>query len=384
MKRWTLRARLTALYGGLFFVAGAVLLGVTYLLVQNSVQAQLRSQADARVTAMREEAAKSGGAVDQADVQAIREAQERVRDAALGSLLTQGGLALGGVGVLACGFGWLVAGRALRPLQRITETTQRIAGASGRGLHERIALAGPRDEVKQLADSFDAMLEQLDRSFDGQRRFVANASHELRTPLTLNRALVELVTTDPDAGAEVRRLGATLLDVNDRHARLIDGLLTLADSENPLSERRPVDLAEIAGHVVDVLGAKCRSLELTSAPALGDPVLLERLAHNLVENAIRHNIADGWLSVRTSVSGELAELTVTNAGESVPAYEIESWFEPFRRGGDRRTGADRGFGLGLSIVRAIANAHGGSVRAEPREGGGLVVTVGLPLVSGKP
>ncbi|MDQ7906837.1 HAMP domain-containing sensor histidine kinase [Phytohabitans sp. ZYX-F-186] len=382
MNRWTIRVRLTVLYGGLFFLAGAVLLGVTYLLMAQRLDRNLGSRADIGIRQDQvRELFPNNAAMAQAVQHALAE-RDRVRDDALNSLLTQGGIALLGVGVVAGAFGWLVAGRALQPLHRITDTARRIAGADGArtGLHERIALKGPRDEVKELADTFDVMLERLDRSFDGQRRFVANASHELRTPLALNRALVELAVTRPGAATETKQLGESLLTVNERHERLIDGLLTLADAENEVADRSPLDLYEVAEHVLDQL--KTAELEvlrqLAPAPTRGDPILLERLVQNLVENATRHNTPGGWLAVTTQAVNGWAVLTVTNTGPVVPPYEIEALFQPFRRLGRERIDGGRGFGLGLSIVRAVATAHGGTVRATPREGGGLVVQVTLP------
>ena len=387
MNRWTIRVRLTVLYGGLFFLAGAVLLGVTYLLMSQRLDRDLGDASDLalRNEQLFERFGENGEMVKQAILDARAE-REQVREDALDSLLTQGGIALVGVGVVAGAFGWLVAGRALQPLQRITDTARRIAGAEGArsALHERIALDGPRDEVKELADTFDVMLERLDRSFDGQRRFVANASHELRTPLALNRALVELAVTRPGAAAETKQLGESLLTVNERHERLIDGLLTLADAENELSEHSPVDLYEVAGFVLDQ--AKAPGLEvlrqLTPAPTRGDPILLERLVQNLVENATRHNTPGGWLAVTTHAADGWAVLTVTNTGLPVAAYEIETLFQPFRRLNRERVDGGRGFGLGLSIVRAVAKAHGGTVSAAPREGGGLEITVALPSDQG--
>jgi signal transduction histidine kinase len=286
---------------------------------------------------------------------------------------------------LATALGWLLAGRTLRPIDRITETAQRIAGADGggRGLHERIGLDGPPDEVKRLADTFDLMLERLDRSFEGQRRFVANASHELRTPLQVNQTLIELAVSRPGAGADIRQLGEALLEVNARHERLTDGLLTLADSENEVADRRPVDLAEVTRHVLAETatpagrdGIKIRPADLGAAPTTGDPYLLERLVQNLVENAVKHNHPGrGWLCARTWSAGRRVWLEVTNSGPVVPSYETEILFEPFHR---TRTTMRRGFGLGLSIVQAVARAHGGEVRAQPRAEGGLVVTVALP------
>ncbi|MGP2440162.1 sensor histidine kinase [Streptomyces sp. JW3] len=230
------------------------------------------------------------------------------------------------------------------------------------------------------------MVERLDRSFDGQRRFVANASHELRTPLTLNRALVEMAMHRPAASADVRRLGADLLEINARHERLISGLLLLAGSENEIAERRPVDLADLTAHVLAQTGPEAGRARITvtarteEAVALGDALLLERLVHNLVENGIRHNPgAAGWVRVVSRASdADRVELVVSNTGPRVPAFEVPVLFEPFRRLGTDRVVTGRGAGLGLSIVRAVAHAHGGEVTARPRESGGLTVRVTLP------
>ncbi|MGK5743322.1 sensor histidine kinase [Micromonospora sp. URMC 103] len=384
MKRLSLRARLTMIYGSLFLVAGLVLLAVTYVLIdQRTAQPFGMSLRDVKPIVQGVEGKLSGDQAEQLRL-IVNKVQGDARSQALDSLLTQGGIALGLVSVVAIAFGWLVAGRALQPLHQITGTARRIAGAdvAGRGLHERISLAGPKDEVRELADTFDEMLERLDRSFDGQRRFVANASHELRTPLALNRSLIELAVSRPGASDDVRRLGESLLAVNERHERLIDGLLTLADSENELTARSRIDLADVADHVLDQTvreGGATVTRELAPAEVVGDPVLVERLTTNLVENALRHNVPSGgrvW--VATGVRGGRATLTVSNTGPAVPAYDVETIFEPFRRLSGERVGAGRGFGLGLSIVRAVARAHGGTVSAQPREGGGLVVTVRLP------
>ncbi|MFG3557476.1 sensor histidine kinase [Micromonospora sp. NPDC047557] len=385
MKRLTIRARLTLIYGGLFLLAGMVLLAVTYVLVdQRMPQPFGVSLRDLPKVGAPTPSSGSGQNIEMLRA-LVEQAQDEAKRSALESLLTQGGIALVVVSAVAIAFGWLLAGRALQPLHQVTDTARRIAGAdtAGRGLHERIALVGPRDEVRELADTFDEMLERLDRSFDGQRRFVANASHELRTPLALNRALVELAITRPDASAETRRLGESLLAVNERHERLIDGLLTLADSENELTDRTPVDLAEVCAHVTDQAGKQAPDLpvhlSLAPAPANGDPVLLERLTFNLVENALRHNLAaDGWVEVRTGLVGGRPTLTVTNSGPVIAGYDVETMFQPFRRLSRERVAGARGFGLGLSIVRAVARAHGGSVDAQPRAGGGLTVTVTLP------
>lgn len=389
-RNWTIRLRLTVLYGSLFFLAGAVLLAVTYLLVKQSLETRSFGMGADRGQLARLPSLFANhldaATVDQLQRE-IRQSQQDFRNQTLDSLLTQGTIALALVGIAAVGFGWLMADRALRPLHQITETAHRIAGAdtAGSGLHERIALTGPPDEIKKLADTFDTMIERLDRSFDSQRRLVANASHELRTPLAINRALIELAMTRPNASDDLQVLGASLLTINARHERLIDGLLTLADSENPITERSAVDLAEIAEHVAELVRPTAAEadleliLELAPAPTAGDPILLERLTQNLVENAIRHNRTGGWLSIRTRrTQSGAAELIVANTGATVPRYEVETIFKPFRRLHGERASPERGFGLGLSIVAAVTRVHGGDVVAVPREGGGLTISVVLP------
>jgi signal transduction histidine kinase len=377
MNRLTIRARLTLVYGGLFLLAGLLLLGVCYVLVYqrlngNTLIAGVAGQAPPPDEILPKDAAVT-----------FRQFRADVTSDTRQVLLTQGGIALGVIALAATAFGWLIAGRLLQPLHQVTATARRIADAPDRGLHERIALAGPHDEVKQLADTFDVMLARLDQAFDGQRRFIANASHELRTPLTLNRTLLE-VAIDPDnASPELRQLGRTLLAVNARHEQLIDGLLLLARSERQVTDRSFVDLADIVEHVTAQLppGKAAVDCSPQEAPTMGNAVLLERLVHNLAENGVRHNLPDGgWVHVTcgTRDDGTVA-VTVSNTGPIVPRYEVPRLFEPFRRFGSERVSAGvPGAGLGLSIVRAVARAHGGHVHAEPRDGGGLVVTVILP------
>ncbi|MEU4251466.1 ATP-binding protein [Amycolatopsis sp. NPDC026612] len=357
----SLRLRLTVLYGGLFLLAGVVLLGVTYLLFTRQV--------GLRVAVL--SGSPPPGSPPLPPLAAFDEQARQLRAAAATSLLTQGALALAAVAVLAAGLGWLVAGRALAPLRRVTDTARRIAAAADPGGQERIALPGPDDEVKDLADAFDVMVERLDRSFDAQRRFVANASHELRTPLTLNRSLVEVAMHRRTASPDVRELGTKLLRINARHERLISGLLLLARSESALTERRPVDLAAVVSHVAPP-GV---SEDLHEATALGDALLLERLAHNLLENAIRHNTEEGWVRVTTRTRPGAAELSVANSGPVIPPTEVPALFDPFHR---RARVAAEGAGLGLSIVRSVTHAHGGKVIATARPEGGLVVVVTLP------
>ena len=380
----TLRARLTLVYGALFLVAGLVMMGLTWALVQQQL---LNGGASVMIQAVDptyetgdsdspppadDFALQVGEVVDEANADALR------------ALLTQGAVAVVLVGGLAVWIGWLVAGRMLQPLATITATARRIADAPDvdRGMHERIGLTGPRDEITDLADTFDGMLARLDTSFDAQRRFIANASHELRTPLTLNRALLEVAASRPHASDDVRLLSDTLLEINVRHERLINGLLLLARSERELSERRFVDLADVVEHVSETAeteGVELR-LSLDEAPTMGDPVLLEQLVRNLIENGVRHNIAEGgWLRVATrTTSAGTALLEVSNSGPVVAPYEIDTLFEPFRRVVGERTADARGVGLGLSIVQAIVRAHDGTVSLTPRMEGGLTVTVELP------
>jgi signal transduction histidine kinase len=234
-----------------------------------------------------------------------------------------------------------------------------------------------------LADTFDVMLARLDHAFDGQRRFIANASHELRTPLTVNRSLLEVALYRSASSPEQRQLGETLLEMNARQERLLDGLLVLARSEREVTERSYVDLADVVEHVVEQVppGSVIVEADAREAPTAGNPALLERLVHNLVDNGVRYNVAEGgWVRVVSGPgpNGTVA-LTVSNTGPVIPRYDVPQLFEPFHRGnGDRLSVTSKGTGLGLSIVLAIARAHGGDARAEPREGGGLVVTVTLP------
>lgn len=368
----TVRTRLTLVYGGVFLFAGLVLLCVTYVLVTRAVPGSPHAIANQSVDNLTDPAGTVKVTIEQAAASTRINVQHAV--------IAESGVALIVVTAVAIALGWLIAGRVLRPLQQITETARRIADAppGGRGLHERIALRGPQDEVRKLADTFDHMLERLDHSFDGQRRFIASASHELRTPLTLNRTLLEVALTPEDTSAEVRQLGTNLLAINERHGRLIDGLLMLAQSEGDLSEHAYVDLADIVDHVAvsDTVKVITEPLEAT---VVGDPVLLERLVQNLVENGVRHNVPqDGWVRVRTGTTADdQAFLEVSNSGPVVARYDVPGLFEPFRRLRTERL-RSHGAGLGLSIVRSVARAHGGEVRASARDEGGLIVTVTLP------
>ncbi|MFD4634048.1 sensor histidine kinase [Streptomyces sp. NPDC058284] len=387
--RPTIRIRLTLLYGGMFLIAGILLLSIIYLLAAQALN--VGSELPFRVTGNSRVssgtcASFQGLPEHTTETQlnaALNECVNQVRQHALDNLLSRSLLALLGLAVIAFAFGYAMAGRVLSPLGRITRTARRVAGTD---LSRRIELDGPDDELKELSDTFDEMLDRLERAFTAQQRFVGNASHELRTPLAINRTLLEVHLSDPGAPPELHQLGKTLLATNERSEQLVEGLLLLARSDNQIVERKPVDLAEVADRAVDQVRteAEAKGVEIRGergvAVVQGNGVLLERIALNLVQNAVRYNVADqGWVEVTTEAQHGQAVLVVSNTGPVVPAYEIDNLFEPFRRLRTERTGSDKGVGLGLSIARSVARAHGGRIIAEPREGGGLMMRVTLPL-----
>ncbi|UED87020.1 sensor histidine kinase [Streptomyces profundus] len=386
--RPTIRIRLTLLYGGMFLIAGVVLLTIIYLLaaraLHNGSKPPFEFSTNTEVTITSDVCEGITGRVTAAEFQSWLEGCSNLqRSIALDQLLRSSLLALLGLAVAAFAFGYVMAGRVLSPLGRITRTARQVAGSD---LHRRIELDGPDDEFKELADTFDEMLDRLDRAFTAQQRFVANASHELRTPLAINRTLLEVQLSDPAASPEVIQLGNTLLATNERSEQLVEGLLLLARSENEIIDHKPVDLAEVAARAVEQTRgeAQSRGVELVGSRdpvwVQGNGVLLERIALNLVQNAVRYNLpSDGWVRVDTEARSGQAMLVVENTGPVVPAYEIDNMFEPFRRLRTERTGSDKGVGLGLSIVRSVARAHGGYVQAVPREGGGLVMRVTIPV-----
>ncbi|MER6425449.1 HAMP domain-containing sensor histidine kinase [Streptomyces sp. NPDC001137] len=384
--RPTIRIRLTLLYGGMFLIAGILLLSIIYLLAaqalhEGSGQSFSVSGANLDITSSTCPAVNSAPTSEINTILKQCDAVQRQR--ALDDLLSRSLLALLGLAVIAFAFGYAMAGRVLSPLGRILRTARAVAGSD---LSRRIELDGPDDEIKELADTFDDMLERLQRAFTAQQRFVGNASHELRTPLAINRTLLEVHLSDPNAPAELHQLGKTLLATNERSEQLVEGLLLLARSDNQIVERKPVDLAEVAEQAVDQVRSEADAKgvvirgEQKPAVVQGNGVLLERIALNLVQNAVRYNVPeDGWVEVTTEVQHGQAVLVVSNTGPVVPAYEIDNLFEPFRRLRTERTGSDKGVGLGLSIVRSVARAHGGHISAQPREGGGLVMRVALPI-----
>ena len=273
---------------------------------------------------------------------------------------------------------WTVAGRLLRPLSATAENVRRFGPAN---LGQRIRMNGADDPLKELADALDGALDRLAAGYEGQRRFAANASHELRTPLAVQRLLTEVAMDNPEAGDDLRRLGTALLRANERNEKLIEGLLVLAESDRGLPGKVPVRLDELAQAVLDSHAElACRhqvSLRSSLTPRVvpGDPLLLERLISNLVTNGIRYNVPGGWAEL--TVGGEHA-LTVRNSGQHIPAEAVAALFEPFRRLTADRVSRDGGVGLGLSIVRSITTAHGGTIRAQPGGQGGLTVEIDLP------
>jgi len=364
-----LRARITALAGLLVTVASGLLLWLAWLLageVATSVPA-LPSGTTVVV---------DGVAVDAADL------ARALADEARGRVLTAGTIAFVCVVAATVLLAWTFTGRVLRPLRDVTASARRLSAES---LDERIAHRGARDEVAELADTFDAMLDRLQGAFDAQRRFVANASHELRTPLSVIRTELDVTLADPTADeAELRRMAEVVRSAALRAGQLVDALLLLARTEGAgVAGVEPLDLAATVAGAWRSVRADAADRELRPvfhtdpAPVVGEPALLERVAGNLLENAVRHNVAGGWLTVHTSSDPVWTVLRVSSSGPPVPAERIAELFEPFRRGGVART-AHAGAGLGLSIVRVIVHAHHGRVSAEPVAGGGLTVTVYLP------
>jgi signal transduction histidine kinase len=328
----------------------------------------------------------------QAEVQRLTAAVSLSQSHTLDSFRIASAIALGIIAILSFGLSWWMAGRALAPVHRITDAARSL---SERTLHDRINLRGPRDELKELADTFDAMLGRLERAFGSQRRFVANASHELRTPLATERVLIDEALADRSASPDdLRRILEQLRANSQDTERLIDALLVLARSERGIERWSPVDLSSVVASVVDQSALEAAAAGVTvsstveSAVVSGDPGLLERLAGNLVENAIRHNLSGGnaAVSVSSSSGSHVAVLEVENTGPVLDPEAVEGLVEPFRRAGPDRASNDDGVGLGLSIVDAVVTAHHGTMVLKAREEGGLHVRVELPLAesSGDP
>jgi signal transduction histidine kinase len=312
---------------------------------------------------------------------------QQQRSDELGALLTRSGIALGIMALVSIGLGWLMAGRALRPVRTMNA---RARGITEHNLHERLALEGPADELKELGDTFDGLLSRLEGAFESQRRFVANASHELRTPITVQRTLVEVALGDPNATeASLRAACERVIAVGEQQERLIASLLTLARSQRGIETQQRLDLDQVVREVLHCVQAGDVRIEarLEPAPTTGDPALVERLVANLVDNALHYNRPRGWIRASTGLWNGRATLEVSNAGPAVAADEVELLFEPFRRQAGERTlspgrqPARQGLGLGLSIVRAIADAHGAELTATSGAQGGLRVRVSFPAAA---
>ena len=392
MRRGSVRLRLTVLFGALFLVAGAALLAITYGLVSHATNDIFLSTTSSGSGGGAGSAVGGSAALptttDPLQAQAVRIAGT-AKAAENDALLLYSGIALGIMAVVSMALGWFAAGRALRPLRRITAAAQRISATN---LDERLAVGEPDDDLRELADTIDDLFGRLDASFGAQRQFVANASHELRTPLARSRTMLEVALRDPGADAEsLRATCRRVLVAGEEQERLLEALLTLARGQRGLDRRAPVDLAAVTRDVLAARGAEIAAsglaMAVTLEPALlaGDRALAERAVANLIDNALRHNVPGGAVWVTAGTESGQAVLTVANTGPDVPPAEVRRLLVPFERGGTAplpraRPPADGdGLGLGLPIAAAIATAHGAvlTVAARP-EGGGLAAGLAFP------
>jgi signal transduction histidine kinase len=392
-RRRTVRLRMTAMYTVLFLLSGAALLAIaTGLVIGRSSREASTSEAGSALQGTSSSTTQSQLAHAQA---VIRELQAQLNSdvqqpgpTLSHELLLASAIALGIMAVVATLLGWALAGRALRPLRVITDTARRI---SEDNLDERLAFAGPQDELKDLADTIDGLLERLEGAFRAQRRFVANASHELRTPLTTMRASIDVAVAKPSpVPAPTVALADRLRLELDRVDELLDGLLVLARAQHAaLPNQGTISLADVASAALAARASAIRAMDLSlrtgidpgDARIAGSPSLVSRMVANVVDNAIIHNRRGGWIVVTVATTGQVARVTVENGGAVLDQRQVAELGQPFRRLGADRIGSDRGSGLGLSIVSAIAAAHGGGLRLEARPGGGLRVAVTLPLAA---
>jgi hypothetical protein len=372
LPRGTARLRLTILYGGLFLLSGVVLLGITYLLVDGLPLSP---------SPHFDPPAVSGN---------LPAAIASERTAVLHALLLRSGIALAIMLVVSVWFGWLMAGRVLRPLRTITAMTRQLSEES---LHERLALSGPDDELKELGDTIDGLLERLEGAFDdqrtafeAQRSFVANASHELRTPLTMMRTSIDVATRKSQAmSPEASQLATKVRKGLDLADRLLESFLALARAQQGvMTDLTAVPLSLIASQALDAQSVAAQDqdirvqVKLKEAEVYGNETLLTRMTANIIDNAVHYNEPGGFIAVTTEVIGPTARLVVENGGPLLEQDRVQQLVQPFRRLGPDRTGSDNGVGLGLSIVAAIAIAHGGETSLLARAEGGLRVTVELP------
>jgi signal transduction histidine kinase len=377
----TIRLRLTLLYGTVFLITGAALLTIGYVFVRTNLRTHHSLRAELIRLGIRPVRGEFGFPPGSPTGKLIHTVQNQILGGALHRLLIEYAVALVAMTAISVLIGWLLAGRALAPLREITATARRV---SSENLGERIDLPGPADELRELADTFDGMLARLDGAFASQRHFVANASHELRTPLAIMRTEVDVALADPRASTEeLREMGEAIRDTVDRCERLIASLLLLARSEAATGQEEPVNIAALAADCITDLWARAEEAQIAIRDDLepawtsGHPGLLERLIANLVDNGIHHNVPGGYLQIQTRSSGDEVELVVANGGEPIDPKRVRELAEPFRRL-DRSV---RGFGLGLSIVRSIAQAHHGAASLIAPAAGGLEVRVTLPRLA---
>jgi signal transduction histidine kinase len=377
----TVRLRLTLLYGALFAVSGACLFTVAYTLIVSGSPSQY--------IAVQPRTAEPGGTAQGSGLPGLPSRQPSTATAhamfhwtGLDHVLAVSGIALAIMTAISLVVGWFVAGRILRPLRAMITTARSI---SDRDLHQRLAVPGPRDELKNLGDTIDGLLDRLQTVVTAQRQFAANASHELRTPLTLQRTLLESVLTHPrPAPAAWRSACERALAATQKQAQLIEALLTLARSQQSPDHREPIDLASLTAGAIRTLEPQAAARGVTIQTALestcisGVSDLIERLVSNVLDNAIRHNIPNGqvWILVHDQ-AGE-ACLQVTNTGPVIPADQIGRLLQPFQRLGPQRAGQHDGVGLGLSIIAAIASAHTATLSAHPAPHGGLDIRITFP------
>jgi signal transduction histidine kinase len=375
--RNTIRLRLTLLYAALFLSSGAILVAIIYTLVAHSVGPLVST------THLNPGPGTPSGAARAQQVQPPQDGLARAAHAQeLHSLLVNSMIALPVMAVLSALLGWIVAGRVLRPLRAITGSVREI---TAHRLHERLLVAGPRDELAELSETFNGLLDRLMAAFEAERMFVANASHELRTPLTRERTVMEVALRDKNATvASLRAAGERVLASGEQLEKLIEALLVLARSQRELAANEPFDLSEAAAKALANTESAARvagltmQAELRPAPGRGDPRLAERLVANLVDNAVRHNVPGGQVEVRTWSADGASYVCVSNTGQPVPATELHRLIHPFQRLAPGR-GGGTGSGLGLSIVHSIANAHGAGCVLTSRPGGGLTVEVRFPM-----
>ena len=383
LPRRTVRMRLTALYGALFLVSGAVLLAIASGVVVSSSRVSVATPNPALLSPLQADQAR----IHQLQAQ-LASAEAQAHSGVSHGLLLGSAIALGVMTVVSLVLGWLVAGRVLRPLRAMTTATRRISADS---LHERLAMTGPEDELKDLADTIDGLLARLEGAFAAQRRFVANASHELRTPLTTMRACVDVAVAKPGpVPAPTIALADRVRRELDRVDGLLDGFLALARAQHgDLPGQATLSLEYITAAALAVRASAISNRRLTVHHAAshdgtwvaGSQALVCRMVDNVLDNAIGHNHIGGWISVTTGADGRHAHLVVETGGDVLDQEKVSQLAQPFRRLGADRTGSDHGSGLGLSIVEAIATAHGGTLDLRARPEGGLRVSIALPLAA---